>query len=223
MKYSAIAQPEYGAMYCIGAGSEADAFTMIVYSMAPDSRSFASTARTVDAFWPIATYTQMTPVPFWLMIVSRAMAVLPMPRSPIISSRWPRPIGIIESTALSPVCNGSLTGWRTMIPGAGDSTLRVIVVFTSPSPSTGRPSGSTTRPISAGPTGTSSTRAVRRTLSPSQGEVVAENDGADVVLFQVEGQGGHRPTRLRRGDLEHLARHRPRQPVNSGDAVADLE
>jgi hypothetical protein len=29
----------------------------------------------------------MTPVPFWLMIVSMAMAVLPVPRSPMMSSR----------------------------------------------------------------------------------------------------------------------------------------
>ena len=35
----------------------------------------------------------MTPVPFWLRIVSMAMAVLPVLRSPMISSRWPRPIG----------------------------------------------------------------------------------------------------------------------------------
>ena len=34
-----------------------------------------------------ATYTQMTPWPFWLMIVSTAMAVLPVPRSPMMSSR----------------------------------------------------------------------------------------------------------------------------------------
>jgi hypothetical protein len=33
------------------------------------------------------------------MIVSIAMAVFPVPRSPMISSRWPRPIGIIESIA----------------------------------------------------------------------------------------------------------------------------
>ena len=30
MKYSAIAHPEYGAMYCIGAGSDAGALTMMV-------------------------------------------------------------------------------------------------------------------------------------------------------------------------------------------------
>ena len=103
MKNSAIAQPEYGAMYCIGAGSDAEATTTMVKSMAPDSLSRWTTDATVDAFWPIATYTQMTPVPFWLIIVSTATAVLPIPRSPMISSRCPRPIGIIESMALIPV------------------------------------------------------------------------------------------------------------------------
>src|ERR1051325_8292328 len=55
----------------------------------------------------------MTPCPFWLMMVSTASAVLPVPRSPMISSRWPRPIGIIESIALIPVCIGS----RPPLPG----------------------------------------------------------------------------------------------------------
>ena len=45
-----------------------------------------------------------------LMIVSMAMALLPVWRSPMMSSRWPRPMGIIESIALSPVCMGSFTG-----------------------------------------------------------------------------------------------------------------
>ena len=122
---------------------------------------------TVERFCPIATYTQTTPVPFWLMIVSTAMAVLPVPRSPMISSRWPRPIGIIASIALMPVWSGSLTGCRTMMPGATISTGRVVVVLIGPSPSTGRPRASTTRPSSAGPAGTSSTRPVQRTSSPS--------------------------------------------------------
>ena len=52
------------------------------------------------------------------MIVSMAMAVLPVLRSPMISSRWPRPMGIMESMALMPVCSGSLTGWRSATPGA---------------------------------------------------------------------------------------------------------
>src|ERR1700704_3432823 len=45
------------------------------------------------------------------MIVSIAIAVLPDWRSPMISSRWPRPIGIIESTAFRPVCIGWGARW----------------------------------------------------------------------------------------------------------------
>ncbi len=167
MKYSAIAAPVYGAMYCIGAGSLAEAQTTMEYSIAPADFSFSTTLATVEAFWPMPTYTQMTPVPFWLMIVSIAIAVLPVPRSPMMSSRWPRPIGIMESIALMPVWSGSFTGWRTMIPGASLSTLRVFFALIGPSPSIGRPSESTTLPTSSCPTGTSSTRAVRRTSSPS--------------------------------------------------------
>ena len=126
------------------------------------------------------------------MIVSIATAVLPMPRSPMISSRCPRPIGIIESIALMPVCSGSFTGWRTMIPGACDSTLRRRASRrSSPMPSIGRPSASTTRPTSSGPTGTSSTRRRAADLVAFlELEVVAEDDGADVVFFEVEREGG---------------------------------
>ena len=42
------------------------------------------------------------------MIVSIAIAVLPVWRSPMISSRWPRPMAIIESIAFRPVCIGSM-------------------------------------------------------------------------------------------------------------------
>ena len=49
---------------------------------------------------------------FWLMIVSIAIAVLPVCRSPMMSWRWPRPIGVIESIALMPVISGSLTDLR---------------------------------------------------------------------------------------------------------------
>ena len=58
------------------------------------------------------------------MIVSIAIAVLPVPRSPMISSRWPRPIGIIASIALMPVWSGSFTGWRSTTPGALNSSGR---------------------------------------------------------------------------------------------------
>ena len=64
MKYSAMAQPANGAMYCIGAGSAAEAVKTMVYSMAPCSFRRSTTAATVEFFWPIATYTQITPSPF---------------------------------------------------------------------------------------------------------------------------------------------------------------
>src|SRR3954466_15080951 len=102
------------------------------------------------------------------MIVSIAIAVLPVWRSPMISSRWPRPIGIIESTALRPVCIGSSTGWRWTTPGALNSAGRVSEVLMSPLSSRGRPSGSTRRPSSSSPTGISSSFPVRFTVSPSE-------------------------------------------------------
>ena len=70
-----------------------------------------------------------TPWPAWLMMVSIATVVLPVLRSPMISSRWPRPIGVMASMALMPVCSGSLTGWRPTMPGACTSMRRVSVVL----------------------------------------------------------------------------------------------
>src|SRR5215208_2312096 len=102
-----------------------------------------------------------------LMIVSIAIAVFPVWRSPMISSRWPRPIGIIESIALRPVCIGSDTGCRWTTPGALCSAERVSVVLMSPLSSSGRPSGSTRRPSSSSPTGISSSLPVRFTVSSS--------------------------------------------------------
>src|ERR1044071_7127484 len=59
--------------------------------------------------WPGSPVSQFC---FWLMIVSIAIVVLPVARSPMMSWRWPRPIGVIESMALMPVGSGSLAGWR---------------------------------------------------------------------------------------------------------------
>src|SRR5438132_1355916 len=110
---------------------------------------------------------QIRSPPRWLRIVSIAIAVLPVPRSPMISSRWPRPIAVIESIALIPVSIGSFTGWRCTTPGALNSAGRYSSVLTSPSPSSGWPSGSTIRPSSCSPTGIWSSRSVRLTVSPS--------------------------------------------------------
>ncbi len=95
------------------------------------------------------------------------MAVLPVCLSPMISSRWPRPIGVMASMALIPVCSGSFTFWRCTTDGACSSRARSSVPSISPLPSSGTPSGSTTRPRNPSPTGTDSTSPVRRTCWPS--------------------------------------------------------
>src|SRR3954447_21956398 len=154
-------------MNLIGAASSAGAATMIVLSSAPASSSVCARPTTVDMRCPIATYTDTIPESLLLMIVSIAIAVLPVWRSPMISSRWPRPIGIIASIAFRPVCSGSFTGWRWTTPGALNSAGRFCSVLISPLPSSGWPSGSTMRPSSSSPTGISSSLSVRLTVSPS--------------------------------------------------------
>mmetsp|Transcript_17481 Transcript_17481/g.44729 ORF Transcript_17481/g.44729 Transcript_17481/m.44729 type:complete len:225 (+) Transcript_17481:1121-1795(+) len=97
-----------------------------------------------------------------------ATAVLPVWRSPMMSSRWPRPTGTSESMALRPVSMGSCTDWRAMIPGAFTSMrLRNVSPVMGPCPSIGLPSASTTRPSTPMPTGMSIIAPVRLTVSPS--------------------------------------------------------
>ncbi len=67
----------------------------------------------------------------------------------------------------NPVCTGCDTCWRAITPGATFSMTSRIFVLTGPLPSIGRPSESTTRPMSSGPTGTSRMRPVHLTVSPS--------------------------------------------------------
>src|SRR5438309_112541 len=92
---------------------------------------------------------QTTSVSFWFRIVSIRIAVFPVERSPMISSRWPRPMFVIESIALMPVWSGSFTGWRATTPGALNSSGRRSSASIAPRPSIGLPSGSTTRPSRA--------------------------------------------------------------------------
>ena len=57
------------------------------------------------------------------------------------------------------------------------------------------------------------------TSSPSSiVEVVAQDDDADRVLFEVEGQAVDAA-----GELDHFAGHDAGQAVDARDAVADLE
>ena len=77
------------------------------------------------------------------MIASTATAVLPVWRSPMMSSRWPRPIGTMPSMAFSPVCSGSLTGDRSTTPGAMRSIGMNFFAAIGPLPSIGWPSALT--------------------------------------------------------------------------------
>ena len=127
----------------------------------------ATVCATLEAFCPIATYTQTKSPPFWLIIVSIAIIDFPVDLSPIISSLWPLPIGIMPSTALMPVAAGVFTGLLEATSGATISAGMVSVTPVGPLPSIGSPSESTTRPISFSPTATSIIFPVLRTSDPS--------------------------------------------------------
>ena len=129
---------------------------------------------------------QMTSLPFWLMIASIAIAVLPVWRSPMISSRWPRPIGIIASMALIPVCTAvSRSGGRSRRERCARSASLSVAI--GPLPSIGWPSALTTRPIRASPTGTSRCGRSTGLVALLDVGVVAQNDHTDRVFQEVEG------------------------------------
>ena len=70
----------------------------------------------------------------------------------------------------------------------------------------------------ASPTGTERIRPVARTTWPSsRPSIVAEHDGADRLLVEVEGEADGAVL-----ELEQLVDRRAGQPGDAGDAVADL-
>ena len=126
--------------------------------------------------------------------------------------------------ALMPVCSGSLTGWRTMMPGATISTGRRRRRLDR--------AAAVHRPAERVHHAAEHRRADRH-LEQAAGaadlvallelQVVAQDGGADVVLFEVEHQARDRLAGLLRGELEHLAGHGRLQAVDAGDAVPHLE
>ena len=163
---------------------------------------------------------QMRSLPFWLMIVSMATAVLPVWRSPMISSRWPRPMGISASMALMPVWTGVSTDLRVMTPGATRSTGRVVV---------GRDGAlAVERPAQRVDDAADQRDADRHLDDAARGldrvafldvRVVAQDHGADGLLLEVEGHA-HDAARGTPAAREASA---PCQAVDLGDAVADLD
>src|SRR5262249_51651375 len=49
-------------------------------------------------------------------------------------------------------------------------------------------------------------------------EIITQNDNADAVLFEVEGQAADAA-----GELDHLSRHAVRPAIDAGDAVAHFQ
>src|SRR5579875_489384 len=151
-------------------------------------------------------------------MVSIASAVLPVWRSPMISSRWPRPIGISASIALRPVCTGSCTERRGTIPGALTSTGARHV---------GQRSLAVDR-LAQGIDDAAQQAAPDRHVDDGAGAlddvaladvpVFAEYDDADIVGLEIE---GHAPDAA--GKLDHLAGLNIVEAVDAGDAVADRQ
>ena len=206
-------------MNLIGAASSAGAATMMQLSSALLSSSVLARPTIVDMRWPIATYTETTPVSLLLRIVSTAIAVLPVWRSPMISSRWPRPIGIIPSIALMPVCIGSFTGWRWTTPGALNSAGRNSV---------GVDLALAVERLAERGDDAAEQRVADRDLQQALGALDrvalddllprAEEHGADVVGLEVQRQADHVVR-----EFEHLERHAVLEAVDAGDAVTDRE
>ena len=153
------------------------------------------------------------------MMVSIATAVLPVWRSPMMSSRWPRPIGIMASIALRPVCSGSCTDLRATMPGALISTLRIVL---------GGDRALAVDRLAERVDHAADQRVADRDRGDLAGAldlivladllVLAEERDADVVLFEVEDDAADVVR-----ELEQLAGHGAGQAVDARDAVTDGE
>ena len=153
------------------------------------------------------------------MIVSIAIAVLPVERSPMISSRCPLPIGMSASIARMPVCSGCLTGWRCTTAGATFSIVRKRVVFD--------------RALAVDRLAERIDDAAEQRFADGHRRdaagaahfvaffdfVVGPHDhDADVVLFEVQ-----RDALQAVGKLDQLGRAHAAQPVDAREIRADLD
>ena len=122
----------------------------------------------------------------------------------------------MESIALMPVWSGTLTGARSMMPGAGHSTGRDSVVLMGPLPSIGL----TQRVYDA-----AEQRFTDRNLDDALGAlyrvaltdvlVGTQDNGADEILLKVLRHAVYAAR-----ELEQLTRHAVLQTMDMRDAVA---
>ena len=151
------------------------------------------------------------------MIVSTATAVLPVWRSPMINSRWPRPIGIIESIDLMPVCSGSSTGCRSIMPGAMRSMGSRSLVSMAPLPSSGcaqRINNATDLFLADRKFHNAAGPLDRVAFFDQRG--VAKQHRADTVLVEVQRNAVHAV-----GELEEFLRHAVAEAVDARNAITN--
>ena len=150
------------------------------------------------------------------------MVVLPVLRSPMISSRWPRPIGVMASMALMPVCSGSCTGLRPVMPGAWISMRRVQVGVQRALAVDGHAEGVDDPADEAVADGHGEDAAGgldrRPLLDGGDLLALAEDHRTDGLLVEVQGEADGAAL-----ELEQLVDGGVGQAGDPGDAVADLE
>ncbi len=147
------------------------------------------------------------------------MAVLPVWRSPMISSRWPRPIGIRASIALRPVGIGSCTDLRGMMPGALTSTrarLRRVDRALAVDRIAERVDDAAEQ-LLADRHVDDGAGALDR-LAFLDVAVGAEDDDADIVALEVQRHAAHAAL-----ELDHFAGLDIVEAIDAGDAVTDRE
>ena len=136
----------------------------------------------------------------------------------MISSRWPRPIGIIASIGMMPVCTGWPIGRRRMMPGASFSTGYDVVL--------GDRALAVERLAEGVDDASEQALADGHLQQPPGGAhfvallqlgVVAEDDGADFGLVEVQREAGDAVA-----EVEHLVEHGVAETFDLRDAVADL-
>ena len=137
----------------------------------------------------------------------------------MISSRWPRPIGISASIAFSPVAIGSCTDLRGMMPGALTSTRARVSALIGPlavDRIAERVDDAAEQPL-ADRNLDDGARALDG-LALHDLAVAAEDHDADIVAFEVERHAAHAAL-----EFDHLAGLHIVEPVDAGDAVADRQ
>ena len=152
---------------------------------------------------------------FWLMIVSMPTAVLPVLRSPMISWRWPRPIGGHRVDGLDAGLQRLADLWRSITPAPAAPARAVRSASMSPRPSIGLPErvdhpaeervADRHREDLAG---------ALDLLALLDAGVVAEDDDADVADVEVQ-----RDAERAALELEQLVGHGGGQALDVGDAV----